>query len=893
MTRRRAVRVTALVAVAVVVAAVLVVGGGALVLVRRPLPDRGGDVKLPGMTGTATVYRDARGVPQVYASNPQDLFRVQGYVQAEDRFFEMDLRRHVTAGRLSELVGRNDDALRADALIRTMGWRDVAEQELAKLPATTRGYLQAYSDGVNAYIKDRSPSELSVSYTVLARANDLEPIEAWTPLDSVSWLKAMAWDLRSNYDEELARARAVSTVRDIKRVNQLFPAYDYAQHSPIIQTAGSAGTSSGTAQLSSSLANPALAGPTLASHPPTSPAEPADTSEWKTSSLEDAGVQRAFAAADAAVDAIPDLLGANSDGIGSNSWVVGGALTSTGLPLLANDPHLATSMPGVWVQVGLHCTTVTTSCPFDVSGYTFAGLPGVVIGHNDRIAWGMTNLAPDVTDFYLEKVTGNSVEYDGKLEPMSVHQEQIKVAGGDPVTITVRRTRHGPLLSDVLTSLGDAGRSAPVPGEDDDRNTDYAVSLAWTALTPGTSMEGLFAVDVAHDFTSFRAAVLKLQAPGQNFVYGDVDGHIGYQSTGTVPVRGPGRASSTVPVDGTWPHPGWDSAYDWTGTVPAKNMPWEEDPPQNYIVAANQAVTGPDGTPVLTKDWDYGYRSQRIEDLLTTAAKRSPGGLTVADMQAVQGDTRNGIAAVLVPLLLKIKVTDPFYREAVDLLKGWDYTQPTDSAAAAYFNVVWTNILDLAFADELPEGFRPDGGDRWFAVVSSLLDNPRNQWWDDRKTPDVTETRDEVLRRSLVEARLELTATLGKEPKRWQWGRLHRLELKQTPLGADGTPGLLQKLVNRGPYEAPGGSSIVDAFAWDASSGTFDVVAAPSMRMVVDLDNFDHSRWVNQTGESGHPGDKHYDDQIETWLANKDFAWPASQQAVQEASREEQRFSKG
>lgn len=881
MTRRIAVRATAVAVVAILVVALVVAALGAALLIRRPLPDRGGQVHLPGLKGEVTVYRDARAVPQIYAEDADDLFRVQGYLHAEDRFFEMDLRRHVTAGRLSELVGRNDDALQADSVVRTMGWRRVAQQELPLLSSTTRRYLQAYADGVNAYITGRSASELSVSYTILGRANQLSQIEPWTPVDSLAWLKAMAWDLRTNYDDELARARAVSSVRDLKRVNKLFPSFASSGHAPIV-------TGPSTAQSGARL-NPALSG---AASPPSGPGTGSPTvskqaagERFRLTDVRAAAAQQALGAAGRAVAEVPGLLG--GDGVGSNSWVVGAPLTASGLPLLANDPHLATSMPGIWVQGGLHCRQVTTACPFDVTGYSFAGLPGVVIGHNNRIAWGMTNLGPDVSDFYLERVTGDSAEYDGKQVPMSVRTESIKVASSPPVPLRIRSTRHGPLLSDVVDSLAKAGTSAPVTGAKDDDDTSYAVSLRWTALTPGRSMEAVFALDRATTFEAFRAAVVKLEAPGQNFVYADVDGHIGYQATGRVPVRGPGRADSPVPADGTWPHPGWDPAYEWQGYVPTSRLPWVEDPPEGFIVAANQAVSGPYGSPQLTRDWDYGFRSQRIRDLLT-ARRGTP--LTVADMQAVQRDTRNGIAAVLVPRLLKISVGDRFTQEAVDLLKGWDYTQPPDSAAAAYFNVVWTNILELAFADELPEGLRPNGGSRWFEVVRSLLDHPRDQWWDDRKTPDVVEARDEVLRRSLSQARLQLTATLGKDPKRWQWGRLHQLTLAQTPLGV-GAPAPVRHLVNRGPYPAPGGTSIVDAFAWDASSGSFDVTAAPSMRMVVDLSDLDRSRWVNQTGQSGHPSDSHYDDQLEAWLDGSDYPWPSSTAAVRKAADDTQTFT--
>jgi penicillin G amidase len=898
VTRSRALRATAVGSAVLVVTALIIVLVLAISYIRRPLPDRGGEVSLPGLKGKVTVLRDDRAVPQIYAQDPTDLFRVQGYVNAQDRFFEMDLRRHITAGRLSELVGVNKDALKADRVVRTLGWRPVAEREFAALKPETRNYLQAYADGVNDYVRGRSPSKLSLSYTVLARKNPLQPIEAWTPVDSLAWFKAMAWDLRSNYNEELERATAVGQVRDIDRVEQLYPSYPFDTHRPIIT-----GSNGASASLVPSAAAARTGGSTRTAAAPRAGSVAGGSSrdpDGVRRALESEAAQDVFSAAQEAMNAIPNLLG-STEGTGSNSWVVGGELTASGLPLLANDPHLSVSIPGVWTQVGLHCTTVSEACPFDVAGFGFAGVPGVVIGHNADISWGLTNEYPDVTDFYLERVEGDTVLKDGAYLPLTTRTEQIQVAGSRPVPITVRSTSHGPLISDVIDDVARAGTTSPVAGEKLERDTSYAVSLAWTALQPGHAMDAVMDVAVAKDFPTFRKAAQELDAPAQNLIYADVAGHIGYQAPGRIPVRGPGRDDSPVPSDGTWPHPGWDSAYDWTGTIPKGDLPWVEDPADGFIVAANQAIARSGTASKMTSDWDYGYRAQRIRDLLEKA-KQSQHPLTVADMRVIQGDTRNGIAELLVPLLLKVAERDDdkpltpdekFTQDAVGLLKDWDYEQPTDSAAAAYFNVVWSTILELTFADELPDGFKPDGGDRWFEVVRTLLSHQRDPWWDDRGTSDVVESRDEVLRRSLASARLELTTKLGKDPNRWEWGRLHRVRLEQTPLGGSDVPGIVRRLFDRGPYPAPGGSSIVDAFSWDASADNFDVTAAPSMRMIVDLSALDGSRWVNQTGISGHPGDAHYDDQIGAWLKGEDYSWPFTEKAVRAAAGDKQTFTPG
>ena len=865
MTRRRTLRLSLIGVASLLVVGLLVGTVLGVATVRRPFPDRSGTVTLSGLDGPVQVYRDHRAVPQVYADTTDDLFRVQGYLHAQDRFFEMDLRRHITAGRLSELVGTSVDALQADTVIRTMGWRSVAERELALLGPATRGYLEAYAGGVNDYLKSRSASQLSVSYSILGLSHSLPRIEPWTPVDSLAWLKAMAWDLKGNYDDELDRARMIASVKDPARVAQLFPAYPYAQHLPIL-----------TEQQA-----PASVLPRVGS------AVPANTDRAHRAYAA-AGVQQALKWAEQAADAVPELLGRGAD-IGSNSWVVSGALTGSGKPLLANDPHLSTSVPGIWYQVGLHCRKVTKDCPFEVTGYSFSGVPGVVIGHNARVAWGLTNLGPDVTDFFLEQVRDDQVLVDSKLKPMAVRTEVIKVAGADPVTIKVRQSGHGPLLSDALPSLAEAGDSSPTDKSAPARLDGYAVALAWTALTPGRTMEALFGLNLAADFPQFRAAALKLEVPAQNLIYADIDGHIGYQAPGKIPVRPVPRGDWPVPVDGSWPQPGWDSAYNWKGFVPTASLPWRLDPAEGFIVAANQAVQPQGKAPYFTSDWDYGYRSQRIRDLIAAARDRQQP-LEIADLRRIQADTRNPMAAQLVPLLLKAKVDD-FTGQAQQLLRGWDFSQREDSAPAAYYNAVWAQLLQITFDDELPTGAQADGGGRWFQAVQALLKRPQDPWWDDRRTAGVLETRDEVIRRSLQQARLRLTSSLGKDPTRWTWGRLHQLELVQTPLGGDGVPGMIRSLVNRGPYDAPGGGSIVSAFAWDAASGTFDVTAGPSMRMIVDLGNLDRSRWVNQTGNSGHPWDSHYDDQVEAWLEGRDYAWPFSQAAVQAAGGDPQEFA--
>ena len=864
LVRRIIVSLVAALLVVVLVGVVVVVG-----LVRHSFPQTTGQVSVPGLSARVSVLRDEHGVPQIYADSPRDLFQAQGYVTAQDRFFEMDLRRHVTAGRLAELVG--PAGLETDKVIRTMGWRQVAEQELPKLSASTRQYLQAYADGVNAYVSQMgTPSKMAFEYAVLSQKVDNYHVEPWTPVDSLAWLKAMAWDLRGDYDDELMRARLAGSM-SMPHIAELYPAYPYSTHKPILSgddwspdTSSTGGTGSETAGTPSDGSSTGSGGASSAA-------------SRYPAYLTDKGVKVAYDQVSQALDSVPAMLG-RGDGIGSNSWVVGPQRSSTGKPLLANDPHLAPGIPGIWYQTGLHCRNVGSACPFDVAGYSFSGLPGVVIGHNQTISWGFTNLAPDVSDFYLERVSGDRVLRDGEYVPLTSRRETIKVAGGADVTITVRETAHGPLLSDVLPAVADAGRGAPVAGQKDPGS--YDVSLAWTGLIPGRTADALFAIDKAQSFEQFRTAARNFAVPSQNLVYADVNGHIGYQAPGQVPIR---KSAVKGAPPGYWPAPGWDSRYDWDGFVPFQDMPTSYDPAEGYIVAANQAVTASD-SPFLTTEWDYGFRAQRIRDLLTATPKVTP-----ARMARIQGDTTNTFAPQLVKHLLTLKV-DPFTTDAQNLLRKWDSTNPVgqspDGAAAAYYNAVWSNLLELTFDDELPKDLKADGGGHWMQVVQVMLDKPRDSWWDNKGTAGVLEGRDEVLRQAMVQARLELTKQLGKDPVTWQWGRLHRLDLKHQVLGGDGVPGYVQMLFNRGPVDMPGGSSIVNANGWDAGEG-YGVDWAPSMRMVVDLGNLDASRWVNQSGASGHAFNDHYDDQVDAWSRNESYRWPFSDKAVRASAKDE------
>ncbi|MEU3721784.1 penicillin acylase family protein [Streptomyces sp. NPDC031705] len=927
--------------------------------VRASFPQTTGSLKVPGLTGTVDVKRDEHGIPQLYADNDEDLFRAQGFVHAQDRFWEMDVRRHMTSGRLSEMFGSGQ--VETDAFLRTLGWRQVAQEEYdKKLSPETKKHLQAYADGVNAYLKGKAGKDLSVEHAALDLSDGYKP-ERWSPVDSVAWLKAMAWDLRGNMQDEIDRSLMTNKLSQAQ-IDELYPPYPFDRNKPIVEggtvaggkyapqgTPGAgagAGAARGTGTTTPGTGTGANTGTAAGTGSPTTPSAGtgaasglADNASAQGATV---GLRTQLGSLAKTLDEIPAILGPNGSGIGSNSWVVSGQYTTTGKPLLANDPHLSPQLPSVWYQMGLHCRAASPQCQYDVAGFTFSGMPGVVIGHNADIAWGMTNLGADVTDLYLEQVRPDGYVYDNKVVPFATREEEIKVAGGKSKKITVRTTNNGPLISDRSDELESVGSRAPVPSSAPDRGDGYAVALRWTALDPGKSMDAVFKLNRAKDFNSFRAAAADFEVPSQNLIYADnkgANGNIGYQAPGRIPIRNQG--------DGRLPAPGWDPKYAWkggrdgnTGYIPQNEMPWELNPARGYIVTANQAVTeSGTGTGtgtgtgigigtgastgkypyVLTTDWGYGARSQRINDLIEAKTKDN-GKISTDDMRTMQMDNSSEIAALLTPMLAKIQVSDPDVRSAQKLLEGWNYTQEPDSAAAAYFNAVWRNILKLAFGDKMPKELRiegscmnvseestgpnddltqtvrecgtrgpdsaqPDGGDRWFEVVRRLVKDEKSPWW--KATPKTVHdkpvtTRDELFARAMEDARWELTAKLGKDQSTWSWGRLHQLTLKNQTIGKEG-PGFMQWLLNRGPWNLGGGEATVNATGWNASSG-YGVTWVPSMRMVVNLGDLDKSRWINLTGASGHAYESTYTDQTQLWAKGELLDWSFGKSAVDKST---------
>jgi penicillin amidase len=398
------------------------------------------------------------------------------------------------------------------------------------------------------------------------------------------------------------------------------------------------------------------------------------------------------------------------------------------------------------------------------------------------------------------------------------------------------------------------------------------VSLRWTALTPQPTFDAFDILNTASDWTEFRSMASKLSVPAQNLVYADVDGNIGYQAPGRIPIR--------EGYDGKWPVPGWDSRYQWKGYIPFTALPSVLNPKEGWIVTANQAVVGPEYPFFITDDWTYGARSQRIMDLIEQAT-RDGRKIDADSMRAIQMDSRNELASFLAPKLAALPTTDKT-AGAVALLNGWDFTQPMESAPAAFFNAVWKQMVARMFdAAADTDVISASGDDKDWQVIQRIWDQPNDFWWDDKTQPG-TQTRDQTLQASMAAAVDELTGLQGSDPSTWRWGALHTLVLRNQTLGVSGI-GPVEAIFNRGPVETAGGGSIVNATGWTPKDG-YGVTWAPSMRQIVDMSNLDNSTWVNLTGASGHAYNAHYDDQNDAWRTGLQYPWAFSRAAVEAAA---------
>lgn len=768
------------------------------------------DIVLPGLDGEVLVIYDQMGIPHIYADTTRDLFMAQGFVEASHRWWQMEWWRHQSAGRLSEIVG--DQTVGTDAFLRTLSLQRGVERDYEVISEDALAYMEAYAEGVNAFLGERDPYDVALEYGFLAQAGYNVDIEPWTTDDTLRWLKVMSFDLNGNFQAEIERALLSQANPLLPGV--MFPEYDFENYPVIVEPGGVDYNMDGMS------------------------ATPAPNFD---------GAEFAFIGGVDLNDPLLNPLG-SGEGLGSNSWVVSGDLTDSGMPYLANDPHLGIQMPSIWYEVGLHCNEVSEACPFDVVGVSFAGVPGIIIGHNQNIGWGFTNVGTDVQDLYMLQVNPddpNQYMLDGEWTDFEVVVETITVNNSDPVEVPIRYSVWGPVISEVL-GLPD----------------NMVVALRWIALEPNRSIDGLFALNTAQNWEDFRYAASIFDTPAQNMVYVDVEGNIGYQTPGLTPIRAEGH-DPRFPVDGS------TSANAWQGYVPFDELPSVFNPEAGYIVTANNSVVGPDYPYYLTDDWAYGYRAERIEQMFQND---EDGVFSIEDLQRMQNDNYNLNADALIPALQSVEIDDPDLQDMIAWLGEWDRQNSVDSGQALLFEAFWRQLVTDIFVDDFGQ-FPGSGGRLWY-IVDQMLQNPENpiyiMLWDDSTTPDVTEDAATIMVGALSVAIERVTGLQGADREMWQWGIEHQAIFRATPLGQGGIDPtfdpILDSLFNA-RIAVGGGTAIVNATSFNSD---FRVTALPSFRQILVPGDWDASLRINTVGQSGIPQTRHYRDQLEMW-ANGEY----------------------
>ena len=816
---------------------IILLGGGLIVyiywwLVQRPAPQLEGELDLPELDATVEVLRDQHGIPHIYAQSEADLWRAQGFTHAQDRLWQMEQNRRVAQGRLAELVG--EAALDVDRFSRIVGFRRAAQAELENLEQATILTLQHYCQGVNAYIRSRK-GKMAAEFNLLRR----QP-EQWSPLDILAFGKMVAWSLSINWESELVRLQLAAKL-DPTLAADLEP--DYPTTNPVVAEAAGSEEALRLLHTAGLMLN-----------------EYEQLKGWMS-------------------------LAAPGIGQGSNAWAVSGSKTTSGRPILCNDPHLVMTMPGPWYEMHLHCPPPPgESGPgIHVSGASFGGAPGIIIGHNEQIAWGMTNAFPDVQDVYIERPHPDNAngqpprfEYDGEWEEATVLREEIYLRNRlSPHVEEVVVTRHGPLLSGILKT------DSPDTGFPDEPVLTVApLALRWIGHEPGTVLRSVLRINRAQNWQEFDDALSDWSAPSQVFAYADRD-NIAYRLAGAVPIRRNGNG--LVPV------PGWNSDYEWDGLIPDDELPRSLNPSSGFIATANNKITGDDYPYVLTFETMPGWRARRIEEML--AEKET---LSLRDMEQMQLDQTSLYAQALTPLLTSHLSEDPYVRVAVNMLQDWGYHMDQESPAALVFHYTLLHLLDLTFGQKLgatAAGYLGKGSSPVFLIngfmlraqtrLLELLQNENNSPWYADAATGRRRTKEELIETALKLSVHRLRREVNPTPRKWAWGRMHQIRYSHTL----GRSRILGWLFNRGPYPIGGDGTTLNQTAYmpELPPGLVQVQAA--YRQIFDIGNWDAAQSVTASGQSGHPVSRNYADQIPMWLEGVYHKMPWSRPAVEKTTR--------
>jgi len=760
---------------------------------QRVLPQTQGELRLPGLAAELRIERDEQGIPTLRAGSLRDLAYGLGVVHAQDRLWQLETHRRIGSGRLAEAFGPG--ALDSDRFLRALGVRRAAQAQWERLGPEGRELLLAYTAGVNAIV--RSLRARPPEFVILGL-----PAEDWTPVDSLAWAIMMAWDLGGNWSAELLRLR-LALQMPVAQVEQMLPPYPGEQ--PLLTTDYAA--------------------------------------LFRGLKLGARGTQQAW-------QRLPDIAPPSGiEGVGSNNWVLAGSRTRSGKPLLANDPHLKLSAPALWYFARLEAPGLK------IAGATMPGLPVVVLGQNEHIAWGFTNTGPDVQDLYLEQLHESDAGKYRTPEGWAAFEsvaDVIKVKGQPDVPVTLRHSRHGPVISDAGSTddlLGPKSASSR-PG--------YVLAMRWTALDADVdALTPALGFMRARSVAEFVAASRGWVAPMQNMVVADRDGRIGMVAPGRVPVRGPDND-----LKGQLPAPGWEARYDWAGWVPADETPREFDPARGFIATANQRVTPPGYPHYITNDWAAPYRQQRIEQVLQSRPKH-----TADDMAALHADIQSLAVPVILPWLLQARPQHALAAAAQVQLQGFDGTMAADKAAPLIFWAWVRQLTQGVFEDDLGPALwqRLAGGRSFRDALEGVLDRNDASWCDDRRTPAV-ETCATQSDAALGRALDELQARFGSDAAQWRWGDAHIARSEHRPFSR--VKALSRFFELRTPVGGDTYTVNVSRVGLkpDATTGELYLDEhGPSLRAIYDLGDPRQSRVMHSTGQSGIVWSPLYRSWVQPW----------------------------
>ena len=788
-----------LVTIAVLLAVVLLAGVIAVPALRKSgLPELNGEKSLSALTAEVKVIRDERGVPHIYASNEHDLYFMTGYITAQERLWQMDMVRHATQGRLSELFKR--DMFETDIFLRALGMQEKSRMVLEKEDPEILATLQAYADGVNAWITGCG-KKLPPEFRILG----YEP-EPWTMVDITNIIGFIGWDLASsnlsneisNYKlgMKLGAEKAAELIADWNLVDEVvFPDF----------------------RLDDKLTDKALK---------------AVSSMEK---LEELGIVTLS---------------------GSNNWAVSGSRSETGKPILSNDMHLGFNVPGFWLQVHQ-----VIPGKLNVTGVLFPGEPFIIAGHNDRIAWGMTNLGVDDIDLFVETVdsTGNNYLYNGEWLPFRDVEHTLKMTDDSSQTRVLRYTHHGPVISGMQNI------------------DDVVLSMCWSGYDYSDEIKAVYLLNRAGNWDEFRTALSHFKSISQNFAYADVDGNIGLNTGGGVPVR---------KGTGLLPRRGDTDEYEWKGYVPFELLPSSFNPEEGFISSANQRTVDSSYPFFISGEFSMPYRIMRIREM---AGEKQVLG--IEDFKRMITDNHSAYAKMLTPVILKgaEALSDPgeTERKAIEELRGWNYAMDASLVAPTLFEFIRMEMAYQLLGDELDELYGAALGRQHDFYLYRLMKEGPDGWVDNVNTPE-EESLETIIARSISAALDTLTARYGEYGEQWQWGRIHTITLEH-PMGGVKILDRVLKL-NSDTYGVGGSYHTVEPYAF---RDNFKAHHGASERHIFNTADWDESLTVIPTGTSGIPGSPFYLSQTETYINNGFYSEPFSDAAVEAAKKYEMIFRPG